>query len=67
MALADVDVNGVEETAEILKRRNVKTTIHSVDVSVRGQVYAFAEDAVKQHGKVNVIIHNGGVALMEIK
>jgi len=62
LALADVDISGLEETARLIGNR-VKVTTHVVDVARREQVFQFADDAAGQHGGVDIIINNAGVAL----
>jgi len=65
LALADIDGDGLEETAGMLWGNGVKVTTHVVDMSNREQVYDFAAGAFEQHGKVNIIINNAGVAIAE--
>jgi hypothetical protein len=63
LALSDVNEQGLRETARLVTNRNVKVTTHIVDVANRGQVYRYADDVVKKHGRVNIIINNAGVAV----
>jgi len=63
VAIADVDEKGLQETATMLEGKPVKATTHVVDVSNREQVYGFADEVVRQHGKANIIINNAGVSL----
>jgi short-subunit dehydrogenase len=65
VALADVDREGLFETAKRLEAEPVKVTTHAVDVAERDQVYRFADDVASQHGKVNVVINNAGVGLAD--
>jgi hypothetical protein len=62
LALADVDTSGLQDTAKLIGNR-VKVTTHVVDVARREQVFQFADDAAGQHGGVDIIINNAGVAL----
>jgi len=61
LALADVDEKGLQETAALLPKQ-VKVSLHNVDVSNKERVYAWADEVVKAHGGVDVIINNAGVA-----
>lgn len=63
LALSDVNETGLAETAEKARQYGVKVTIKKVDVASREQVYAWADDVVKDHGLVNIIFNNAGVAL----
>ncbi len=63
LALSDVNEQGLRETARLVTNRNVKVTTHIVDVANREQVYRYADDVVKEHGRVNIIINNAGGAV----
>jgi len=63
LALSDVNEQGLAETASLVADKNVKVTTHIVDVANREQVYQYADDVVKEHGRVNIIINNAGVAV----
>lgn len=63
LALSDVNEVGLAETARSLEGSGVEVTTHRVDVADREAVYAWADQVVKAHGKVNLIFNNAGVAL----
>jgi short-subunit dehydrogenase len=63
LAISDVNEQGLQETAKLVADKNVRVTTHIVDVANREQVYQYADDVVQQHGKVNIIINNAGVAV----
>ena len=63
LALSDIDDAGLAETVAQCEGRGVKITSHHVDVSDRAAVEAWAEQVVADHGKVNLIVNNAGVAL----
>ncbi len=63
LALSDVNEQGLAETASLITHRNVNVTTHIVDVADRERIHQYADDAVKEHGKVNIIINNAGVAV----
>jgi short-subunit dehydrogenase len=50
------------ETAELCRQHGVKVTTTKVDVANREQVHAWAAEVVQQHGKVNLVLNNAGVA-----
>lgn len=54
---------GLAETAEQAARHGVKVTQARVDVASREQVEAWAAQVVHEHGRVNLVINNAGVAL----
>ena len=63
LSLSDVDEEGLKETKELLSQDIIVST-HIVDVADREQVYAWAENTIKDHGHVDCIINNAGVATM---
>ena len=63
IAIADMDKKGLEETAKLADRYGVKVSTHVIDVSDKDAVYGFADDVVKEHGSVNIIVNNAGVSL----
>ena len=63
LALSDVDEAGLAETAGACEGRGTKVTTATVDVADRAAVEAWAEATVAEHGSVNVIVNNAGVAL----
>jgi short-subunit dehydrogenase len=63
LSLSDVDADGLEVTATRARERGVKVTTARVDVSKREQVEQWAAATVADHGKVNLIFNNAGVAL----
>ncbi|HEX6240952.1 MAG TPA: SDR family NAD(P)-dependent oxidoreductase [Polyangiales bacterium] len=63
LALSDVNLQGLEETASLCRSAGAKVTAQKVDVAQRDAVYAWADQVVGEHGKVNVILNNAGVAV----
>lgn len=63
LALCDVDEKGLRETAEQAKALGVKVTFAKIDVANREDMHAWADQVVQEHGKVNLIFNNAGVAL----
>jgi butyryl-CoA dehydrogenase len=63
LALSDIDEAGLAETVAMCEGRAVKVTSQRVDVANREAMYAWADQVVADHGKVNLIFNNAGVAL----
>lgn len=63
LALSDVDKAGLEETASRAAALGVKVTTECVNVSDKDVVYGWSEQVINDHGKVNLIFNNAGVAL----
>jgi short-subunit dehydrogenase len=62
LALSDVNELGLAETVKLAAGSGVKVTSKKVDVSQREQVYAWADEVVRDHGRCNLIFNNAGVA-----
>ena len=63
LALSDVNEAGLEETASMARQQGVKVTTCRLDVAQRDAVYAWADQVATDHGKVNLVFNNAGVAL----
>ena len=63
LSLSDVNEQGLIETVEKLKDTDVRVTIKKLDVSDRIAVKKWAEETVQDHGSVNMVFNNAGVAL----
>jgi NAD(P)-dependent dehydrogenase (short-subunit alcohol dehydrogenase family) len=63
LALSDIDDTGLAETVAQCEGFGVKITSEHLDVAYRDAVYAWADRVVADHGRVNLIINNAGVAL----
>lgn len=64
LAIADVNAEGLKETADLIVQNGVKTSTHVVNVGDREQMRKFAEDVLKEHGKATHLINNAGVGLI---
>jgi NAD(P)-dependent dehydrogenase (short-subunit alcohol dehydrogenase family) len=63
LALSDVDEVGLAKTAADAVRSGVRVTTAVVDVADRAAVEAWAEGVVADHGRVNLLFNNAGVAM----
>ena len=63
LALSDVNETELAKTAELAGRHGVRVTITRLDVADKAAVFAWADQVVRDHGKVNLIFNNAGVAL----
>src|SRR5204862_344387 len=57
LALSDVNVAGLAQTAESARASGVAVTETKVDVADRAAVYAWAAQVAKDHGRVNMIVN----------
>jgi NAD(P)-dependent dehydrogenase (short-subunit alcohol dehydrogenase family) len=63
VALSDVNEAGLAETVKLASQYGVKVTSKKVNVADRAAMYAWAEEVARDHGKVNLVFNNAGVAL----
>ena len=63
VALADINAEQLAQTKELLVGYDIKTTITVLDVSDNKTVEDWAESVMADHGKVNFVFNNAGVAL----
>jgi NAD(P)-dependent dehydrogenase (short-subunit alcohol dehydrogenase family) len=61
VAISDVAEEGLAETARLARATGVKVTTRKVNVAAREEVYAWADEVVRDHGKCNLIFNNAGV------
>jgi NAD(P)-dependent dehydrogenase (short-subunit alcohol dehydrogenase family) len=63
VALSDVDEVGLAETERLVSQGGGRATTARVDVADRIHVHAWADEVAAEHGKVNLILNNAGVAV----
>lgn len=63
LALCDIDETGLAETVAHCEGSGVKVTSQRVDVADRAAVHAWADQVAEEHGRVNLVVNNAGVAL----
>lgn len=62
LALADVNSEALAETAATARKLGVTVTENTVNVADREAVHTWANQVVLDHGRVNLIFNNAGVA-----
>ncbi len=62
LAIADVNAAGLKETAAAARQHGVKVLETVVNVADRAAVHSWADEVVREFGKVNLIFNNAGVA-----
>jgi short-subunit dehydrogenase len=65
VAISDVNATALAETAELIAKAspNIRVTTRELDVSNREAMHQWADDTAREHGRVNLIFNNAGVAL----
>jgi short-subunit dehydrogenase len=65
LAISDINKEGLMDTAGLIAGKKVKVSTHVVDVANRQQVYDYAQDVMKEHGRVHIVINNAGVCVAD--
>jgi NADP-dependent 3-hydroxy acid dehydrogenase YdfG len=63
LALADISIEGLKETAWMLSTLGVRVTTHPLDVADRAAVRALPAAVTDAHKRVDLLVNNAGVAL----
>ncbi|MBV1883195.1 MAG: SDR family NAD(P)-dependent oxidoreductase [Pseudomonadales bacterium] len=63
IAITDINAVGLKETVKLAESFGVKVTSQTLDVADREAMEAWAKQVDKDHGGVNIVINNAGVAL----
>lgn len=63
LALSDVNEQGLLKTLELIKDTGVRATLDKVNVANLEEVRVWAEKVEQDHGSINMIFNNAGVAL----
>jgi NAD(P)-dependent dehydrogenase (short-subunit alcohol dehydrogenase family) len=63
VALADVRAEGLESARRVLGRHAHSVSFHQVDVSDADRAQACVQEVVAEHGRVDVLVNNAGIAI----
>ena len=63
LALADIDEEGMAATAELIQGNGIRVSRHRLDVADRIAVAEFPDVVADEHGGVDVLVNNAGVAV----
>jgi NAD(P)-dependent dehydrogenase (short-subunit alcohol dehydrogenase family) len=63
LALSDIDAEGLERTADLVRAQGAQPHLRRLDVTDRADVMAYAEEVAERYGVVNLVVNNAGIAL----
>ena len=63
LALADISEPGLAETVQLLDGARIRVSRHKIDVADRAAVAALPQAVMAEHGRVDLLFNNAGVAL----
>ena len=64
LSLTDIDAEGLADTVALCEGRGGKVTWRRLDVADRDAMYEWASAVPEEHGQVNLLFNNAGVALV---
>ena len=64
LLLSDINAQGLDETVRSLQRSDISTKTQVLDIADRKAVHAWADQIAAEHGHIDILINNAGVALM---
>lgn len=67
LALSDIDADTLRDTANMLDGKHGTVSRHSLDVTDRDAVAAYADQVIAVHGKVDILINNAGIAGRDVE
>jgi NAD(P)-dependent dehydrogenase (short-subunit alcohol dehydrogenase family) len=63
LAIADINDEGLAETARLVRELGRPVSTHHVDVSDKARMEEFPAEVVEAHGGVNLLVNNAGVTV----
>jgi len=63
LAIADINDEGLAETARLVRALGRPVSTHHVDVSDKARMEKFPAEVVEAHGGVNLLVNNAGVTV----
>jgi NADP-dependent 3-hydroxy acid dehydrogenase YdfG len=63
LAIADVNDQGLAETAQLIRDKGASVSTHHIDVSDKARMQAFPSEVLAAHGGVHIVINNAGVSV----
>ena len=65
LALVDISEPGLAETVQLVDGASIRISRHRLDVADRAAVATLPQAVVAEHGRIDLIFNNAGVALAE--
>ncbi len=65
IALVDIDSQGLEESAALVRTAGTRVSTHLADVSDKEHMQQLPEDVIAEHGHVHILVNNAGVSIAQ--
>jgi 3-oxoacyl-[acyl-carrier protein] reductase len=66
LILTDVEQQGLEETASLVRGAGTECSVHRVNLAVERDIVQFADQIRSAHSRLDVLINNAGIAYGEV-
>ncbi len=63
LALSDVNMEGLAQTAEQVRAVGRRASVHEVDVSDKERMARYVDEVIAEYGRVNILVNNAGVTV----
>jgi NAD(P)-dependent dehydrogenase (short-subunit alcohol dehydrogenase family) len=63
LAISDVNMNGLEETADAIRALGRRVCTHEVDVADKQRMLQYVDEVMEEFGGVNILVNNAGVTV----
>ena len=66
LILTDVEPQGLEETASLVRAKGTECSVHRVNLALESDISQFAAQVRSAHARLDVLVNNAGIAYGEI-
>jgi len=63
LAISDVNMTGLEETARLIRATGRKVCSHEVDVADKQRMLKYVDEVMDAYGQVHILVNNAGVSV----
>ena len=63
LSLADINEDGLAETAGLVRTDGLRVSRHRINVADRNEVASFPDSVIAEHGGLDILVNNAGVAV----
>ena len=64
LALVDWNKDSLEETKQLVRKKNISVSTHPFDISDREKIAALPKEVLEFHKQIDIIINNAGVSVV---
>ena len=64
LALVDWNNDSLEETKELVRKKNISVSTHAFDIRDRDKVNELPEEVLNIHNQIDIVFNNAGVSVI---